>query len=207
MNKNQETQRFTLYTRLLNGVVTVAALVIIAFIIMKPNRLTDPNWVIWFLVIIGGMHTFEEYTFPGGFVCWLNAVFFSNHDADFPLSAKRAFFTDAMAGVVIMTLLAVIGINHLWLSLGIACIFFINGCWHLTSTITSGSYSPGAVSSALFNLPLGLYIIYFYFSKGYASLADISIAYGIGLIVHIIFFAVLRRDMKQQPEQTKLASA
>ena len=159
MSLTQEIKRFTLYTKLLNGVVTITAFVLIGLVLMNPNRLTDADWVIWFLVIIGGIHTFEEYTFPGGFVYWINVRFFRNQNADFPLSAKKAFFIDAMAGIVIIALLAIIGTNLLWLSLGIVCIFFINGCWHLTSWITLGTYAPGAVSSALFNLPFFLKVM------------------------------------------------
>lgn len=206
MNMNQEVRRYTLFIKLLNGMVTLAALILIGLISMTPERLTDPDWVVWLLVIIGGLHTFEEYTFPGGFLQWFNVGFFRTQNTDFPLSAKKAFFIDAMAGLVIIIVLATVGSNLLWLTLGIACIFFINGCWHLISAIASGTYVPGAITSALLNLPLGAYIVYFYFAEGYATMAEVMIAYCVGLLVHIIFFGVMRRDIKQHPEQMQLAS-
>ncbi len=208
MNKKiEEVKRYTLYTQLLNGIVTIGALVIIGLIIVDPSRLTEPDWVIWLLVVIGGMHTFEEYTWPGGFIRWINSRYFRNADADVPLSAKNAFFTDATAGVVIMAMLAVIGTNYLWLTLGIAAIFFINGAWHLTATVTQGIYSPGSISSALFNLPLGAYIIYFYAAAGSVTWVELLIAYFIGLLVHILFFATLRQELnKQQRLAHKLAA-
>ena len=46
MNKKiEEVKRYTLYTQLLNGIVTIGALVIIGLIIVDPSRLTEPDWV------------------------------------------------------------------------------------------------------------------------------------------------------------------
>ncbi len=190
---NNQKERFTLYTQLLNGISTVLGLIFIAQLILKPALARDPNWVYWLLVVVAGMHTFEEYTFPGGFTKWFNIRFFNSRDEDSPLSTKRAFYTDAAAGVVIVLTLALVGAQWLWLTLGIACIFFINGCWHLTNTITQGVYSPGAVTSALFNLPLAGYVVYFYIANGLASPSDLAVAYAIGLLMHIGFFGTMRR--------------
>jgi len=192
-NQTNEIKKYTLYTQLLNGIVTIVAIVLVALLLLEPSRMTNPNWVIWFLVIVGGFHTFEEYIWPGGFIKWINGSFFRSSDLDKPLSAKNAFFTDATAGIVIMGLLAVIGANYLWLTLGIASIFLINGAWHLTTHITTGAYSPGSVSSALLNLPLSAYILYFYTINGYVGLFELLIAYSIGLGVHIVFFISLRK--------------
>ena len=189
-------KRYTLITKLLNGIVTLGAIVLIVLLIQDISRLTNPNWVIWLLVIIGGTHTFEEYTWPGGFIKWINGSYFQNKDLENPLSTKSAFFTDATAGVTIMGLLFMIGTEYLWLTLGITCIFIINGAWHLTSYITSGVYSPGSISSALFNLPIGAYILYFYTAYEYVSWLELLLAYGLGLGVHIIFFTILRRNLR-----------
>lgn len=189
----EEIQRYTLWTQLLNGIATIGAIILIALFMIEPSRLTNPQWVIWLLIVIGGIHTFEEYTWPGGFIKWINGGFFYNNDLDKPLSAKLAFFVDATAGITIMSLLAVIGINYLWLTLGITGIFIVNGMWHLTTTITSGIYSPGAVSSALFNVPIGAYILYFYTTNGYSGLFELLFAYGLGLGAHIALFAYLRK--------------
>ncbi|MCW5875427.1 MAG: HXXEE domain-containing protein [Anaerolineales bacterium] len=197
---NDEKKRFTLYTQLLNGISTVLGLIFIGQLILNPSLVNDPNWVYWLLVVTAGMHTFEEYTFPGGFTKWFNTRFFDSKNDDLPLSAKRAFYTDAAAGVVILLTLAFTGAQWPWLTLGIACIFFINGSWHLTNTITRGVYSPGAVTSALFNLPLGGYVVYFYVANGLASPYDIGIAYAIGLLMHIGFFGAMRRFAAATPK-------
>ena len=202
----QESRRYTFYTQLLNGTVTISGLVVIGLIMMKPERFAEPDWVIWLLVVIGGMHTFEEYTFPGGFTRWFNLDFFNSGHADSPLSAKKAFFVDGIAGLIIVLILTVLGTNMLWLTLGLACLFFINGSWHLTISMTKGVYSPGAISSALFNVPLAAYIVYFYYVGGYASLSDVLLAYGIGLTVHTLFFGMIRRGLNQNAKGLNLAS-
>jgi hypothetical protein len=196
-DKAKEIKRYTLWTKLLNGIATVGAIILIVLFLLEPSRLANPSWVIWLLIIIAGIHTFEEYTWPGGFIKWINGAFFHNDDTDRPLSAKLAFFIDAMAGVAIIALLSVVGTQYLWLTLGIASIFFINGAWHLLTAITTGVYSPGAVSSAFLNLPVGAYILYFYTANSYVGLVELLIAYGIGLFAHIILFAYLRKTLNR----------
>lgn len=191
----KEIKRYTLWTQLLNGVVTIAAIILMVLFFLEPSRLADPAWVIWLLVVVGGAHTFEEYIWPGGFIRWINGSFFRNDDVDKPLSAKLAFFIDAAAGVTIIGLLAVVGTDYLWLTLGIASIFLVNGAWHLTTSITSGVYSPGAVSSALLNLPIGAYILYFYTANAHAGLFELVISYSMGLGAHVALFAYLRKTL------------
>lgn len=188
-------KRWLLATQLLNGSVTIGALVLIGLILQRPDRLTHPDWVIWLILIIGGLHTFEEYTLPGGFVRWFNQVYFVSDNENFPLSIKKAFLTDALAGVAIIATVALVGTHFYWLSLGFISLMFINGMVHLTDSITRGRYSPGVVSSALLNVPLGAYVIYFYLSGGYAGMIDVTTAYGIGLLGHVFFYQTIRADM------------
>lgn len=132
---------------------------------------------------------------------WFNVDHFASQDDDFPLSAKKVFLTDTVALVVIMGVIAVVGTQFCWLSLGFVSLMFINGAWHTAHTITRGRYSPGTLTSILFNIPLGAYIIYFYLSGGYASLLDVAIAYAIGLIGNAAFFLTVRSDIQSYPER------
>lgn len=65
--------------------------------------------VILLILIARGFHTFEEYTFPGGFVRWFNLSYFESENENFPLSIKKAFFTDVLALVIIMGVTALVG--------------------------------------------------------------------------------------------------
>ncbi len=198
MNSQKEIKKYTRYTQLLNGVATIAGVILIILFFLEPSRLTNSAWVIWLLIVIAGMHTFEEYTWPGGFIKWFNGSFFRSNDLDKPLSTKMAFWTDATAAVVMMGILAIIGTNYLWLSLGFICIVMINGAWHLTSTITSRVYSPGSVTSAVFNIPLGAYVLYFYTNNGFVGLTELTIAYAIGIVVHIAFFKKMHEKLDRK---------
>jgi hypothetical protein len=200
MNKTP-VKRWLLATQILNGSVTVGALVMVGLILQQPDRLTDPDWVIWCIVIIGGFHTLEEYTLPGGFVRWFNRTYFGSDSDDFPLSTKKAFLTDSVAGVAIVATVAFVGTQFYWLSLGFVSLMFVNGMVHLADSMTRGRYSPGVISSAIFNVPLGGYIVYFYLSGGHASGLDIAIAYAIGLLGHVLFYRTIRADMAARPAQ------
>jgi hypothetical protein len=194
-------RRWLLATQLLNGCVTVGALVMVALIVQQPERLTQPEWVIWCIVIIGGFHTLEEYTLPGGFIRWFNRDYFSSDNDDFPLSTKKAFLTDSLAGIAIVATVAFVGTSLYWLSLGFVSLMFVNGMVHIADSITRGRYSPGVVTSVLFNVPLGGYIIYFYLSGGYAGPVDIAVAYGIGVLGHVLFYRTIRADMAAHPSR------
>jgi hypothetical protein len=197
-------RRWLLATQLLNGCVTVGALVMIALIVQQPERLTQPEWVIWCIVIIGGFHTLEEYTLPGGFIRWFNRDYFASDNDDFPLSTRKAFLTDSLAGIAIVATVAFVGTSLYWLSLGFVSLMFVNGMVHIADSITRGRYSPGVVTSVLFNVPLGGYIIYFYLSGGYAGLVDIAVAYGIGLLGHVLFYRTIRADMAAHPSRLQV---
>jgi hypothetical protein len=196
-------KRWLRATQLLNGTVTAGALVVIGLIVQEPARLTDPDWVIWCIVIIGGFHTLEEYTLPGGFIRWFNREYFASRNDNFPLSTKKAFLTDSLAGVAIVVTVAFAGTSLFWLSLGFVSLMFVNGMVHIADSITRGRYSPGVVTSILFNVPLGGYIIYFYLSGGYAGPVDVAIAYAIGLLGHLGFYRMIRRDIAARPERMR----
>lgn len=199
-------KRWLLATQLLNGTVTIGALVVIGLIVQEPARLTDPAWVIWCIVIIGGFHTLEEYTFPGGFIRWFNREYFASRNDNFPLSTKKAFLTDSLAGAAIVVTVAFAGTTLYWLSLGFVSLMFVNGMVHIADSITRGRYSPGVVSSLLLNVPLGGYIVYFYVAGGHAGVLDVAIAYAIGVVGHLLFYRMIRSEIAAHPARMQEAA-
>lgn len=203
----QVNQRWLRATQVVNGIPAIGGAMIAIMTLLQPERLTDPNWVILLTVIIGGVHTFEEYTFPGGFIRWFNMQVMSSPVANEPLSIKRAFFIDAVAGVVIILSIILIGTQAMWLTLAAVSLMFINGTLHVMDSAVHGRYAPGMISSLLLNMPLGAYIIYFYVANGQATLLDVGIAYVMGWLGHVFLYRDLRHRMKDYPSELVSPSA
>ncbi|MCB9459008.1 MAG: HXXEE domain-containing protein [Anaerolineaceae bacterium] len=205
LTQTQINQRWLRATQILNGIPAVGGIIIAIMTLLQPDRIKDPNWVIFLTVIIGGVHTFEEYTFPGGFIRWFNTGIMSSPDANAPLSIRSAFFYDAVAGIVIILAIILLGTQVMWLVLGAVSVMFINGMLHVMDSVVHGRYAPGMVSSLLLNIPLGAYIIHFYWANGQATLMDVAIAYMMGWLAHVYLFASLRRSSKNQMVQPSIA--
>lgn len=192
MRHQADSQRYTFWTQLLNGLGALAASALAVWILSSPERRTDPDYVFRFVWALATIHTIEEYIWPGGFVRWFNTTAFGNVNPDFPLSARRAFFTDSLAAVMVAPLFLVPGTTALPLAFVFVMLLFQNGFFHLTETIKTGKYSPGVVTSVVLYLPGLAYITAFYLNAGLVSPVLLVVAFIVALGFNATFFAKVR---------------
>lgn len=188
-----EYRRYTRLTQWLNGVGAVCALALGLFILVDPGRRTDPGWVFWLIWPIATLHTIEEYIWPGGFLKYFNAVAWRSGDPYGPLTARRAFVTDAVAGLfnpVAILLLSLAYLPAVWFFFGV---LLINGFFHITETLKTGRYFPGAVTGALLYLPGFTMITVFYVERRLVSPVDLVVTFALALAFTAGFFAQVRR--------------
>jgi hypothetical protein len=185
--------RYTRATQWLNGAGAVVAIALGIFVLIDPVRRTDPNWVFWLIWPIATLHTIEEYIFPGGFLRYFNSVAWGSHDQHGPLTARRAFWTDAVAGIVNPIVLLVMSIVYLPAVWFFVAVLWINGFFHLTETIKTGRYFPGAITGTLLYLPGFTAITYFYVQRGLVSGVDLAVTFACALAFTAGFFFQVRR--------------
>lgn len=185
-------RRFTRATQWLNGAGAAVAIALGIFILIDPARRTDPDWVFWLVWPIAAMHTIEEYIWPGGFLKYFNAIAWRSPDPHGPLTARRAFLTDAVAGVfnpIAIVALSVVYLPAIWFFINV---LLINGFFHITETLKTGRYFPGTVTGALLYIPGFTAITVFYVDRGLVSPADLAGTFAMALAFTAGFFALVR---------------
>ena len=196
-HQQSENRRYLRYTQLLNGIAAIGATFLGAWILVSPERRNDPLWLFWLVLTMATLHTQEEYLFPGGFLTWFNTVAFGSKDPNSPLSPKRAFQTDGVAAIIIMSILFFLGSRMLPIVFVLASILWANAFFHIIETIKQGRYSPGVITSLLLYLPGIAYLTYFYVSRGLLSPPQLAIAFAVGLALHAGFFMQVRGWLRQ----------
>lgn len=189
----QEYHRYTRATQWLNGTGAVIALALGVFVLIDPGRRSDPDWVFWLIWPIATLHTLEEYIWPGGFLKYFNAVAWHSPDPHGPLTARRAFLTDAVAGLfnpLAVLAVSLVYLPAVWFFVGV---LLINGFFHIVETLKTGQYFPGALTAALLYLPGFTAITVFYTDRGLLSVTDLTVTFAMALVFTAGFFAQVRR--------------
>ncbi len=188
-----EYRRYTRATQWLNGVGAIVAIALGIYILADPVRRTSVDWLFWMVWPIATLHTIEEYIAPGGFLRYFNSVAWHSPNPYGPLTARRAFWTDTVAGL--FNPVAIVVLSHVYLPAVwfFIAVLWINGFFHLTETIKTGRYFPGAVTGTLLYLPCFTALTYFYVSRGVVSGVDLAITFAAALLFTAGFFGQVRR--------------
>lgn len=186
-------RRYTRATKYLNAFGALLAIGLGVFILIDPVRRTSVDWVFWLIWPIAALHTVEEYVAPGGFLRYFNAIAWRSGSPYGPLTARRAFWTDAVAGVfnpIAVYSLAVVYLPAVWFFVGV---LWINGFFHLCETLKTGRYFPGAVTGTVLYLPGFTAITWFYVNRGVVDGVDLGVTFGLAIAFTAAFFALVRR--------------
>lgn len=199
----REHDRYLLTTKVLNGSMAFVAFALGAWILASPERRVDPQWVFWLIWPMATLHTVEEYIIPGNFLRYFNREAFQSPSALGPLTAKRAFYTDALTGVINPILLYVLGMLYLpaiWFFYGLLS---VNAAFHITETIRTGKYFAGVGTSILLYFPGFTAISYFYLEAGLLTLEQVYVTFGLALFATAMFFRQVRQwqvsDLGEMP--------
>jgi hypothetical protein len=136
------------------------------------------HWLFWAPLLAAGLHIFEEFAYPGGFVSWYRRYL--------PEHAAR------------LTPMYLIGINllllfgcfqgaqlaftdhgvALWLTM--VSFLFFNALFHIAGAIKTRSYSPGITTAICLYLPISIYGFTRLVGTGKASAGTAMVAAIIG---------------------------
>lgn len=190
--KIAEHKQYLRYAQILNGLGAIVAIAVGLWILSSPERRVDPLWVFWLIWPLATLHTIEEYIFPGGFLNYFNRVAFSSPDSYLPLSAKRAFITDAVTGIFNPLLLILLSKVYFPAVFIFVFLLWVNAYFHISETIKTGKYFPGVITALLLYVPGLSYVTYFYVSRGLVTPLELGIAFVVGLGGTAAFFSQVR---------------
>jgi hypothetical protein len=139
--------------------------------IADTSRWHDPVWLSWLAPAAYMIHQFEEYGIDalGVRFAFPDLLCISVGMSPYPAcSLPEALFVSInipaiwIAGLVC----ALLSRRHPYVGLGLYAIHFTNALSHLGVALVSGTYNPGALTAALIQLPLSLWVAYACFIRG-----------------------------------------
>lgn len=140
-------------------------------------------YLIWLQTCIYWAHEFEEYILPGGFLAYFNHHMMKSDKDDYPLTKVGSFWINIPLVYIAMPLSGLLA-HFFGLEWGLwtAYFSFLNAFAHVIMFFIFGrKYNPGLVVSILFNIPVAIYMIWYFLSNHLVSntVNVISIAVGI----------------------------
>jgi len=150
--------------------------ILLVLFVMKQNFAL---FLIWIQTPVYFLHQFEEYILPGGFITFFNTKVLGSGKTNFPLEEKASFWINMPIIFVAFPVSAILA-GQFGLSVGIWTAYFsiINAASHV-GMFLKHRYNPGFWVSLLFNLPVGIYTLYYFASH---QIIPIS-AHIIGLLI------------------------
>ena len=133
------------------------------------------------------LHESEEYLFPGGFGRFFNRDIFKIKKEDGPLGRDFIFFGNILLIWILLPLFGLLSVYSLDLGLWIPYFTIFAGIAHIALGLKAQKiYNPGLIVSLLFNIPVGVAVVLYFFRTGNLSSIFLNIHLFIGLGVNLL---------------------
>lgn len=128
-------------------------------------------YLIWVQTIVYWVHEFEEYIYPSGFLDYFNHYAMRSKRGDYPLTKISSFWINIPLVYIAMPLSAVLA-NFWGVAWGLWAAYFsvLNAMSHVgMAVIFRHRYNPGLIASVMLNIPVGIYMIWYFISNNLVS--------------------------------------
>lgn len=163
-----------------------------------------PLYLIWLQGIVYWVHEFEEYIFPGGFLKFFNRYALKSKQDEYPLTKTGSFWINIPLVYIAMPMSAVLA-HFYGLECGLWTAYFsvLNASMHVIMFfLFKFKYNPGLIVSILLNIPVGIYMIWYFLENDLVSSTTSIVSIIVGIIAQISMmiygFAYLVPKMKRE---------
>lgn len=144
-------------------------------------------YLIWVQGIIYWIHEFEEYVCPGGFLDFFNRGPLGSTRGDEPLNKVGSFWINIPLVYIAMPFSGLLA-HFFGLEWGLWTAYFsaLNASAHVVMFFFFGrKYNPGLVISILLNIPVGIYMVWYFLTNGLVSPTSNIISIIVGIIAQV----------------------
>jgi hypothetical protein len=116
----------------------------------------DHRWALWSAPVALLWHQTEEWFLPGGFLPWMNREVIGSPDDEFPITRRDGLVINVAIGWGVTAGAAAGGMRTPALGAAALSVDVANGLLHVGFALRDRRWNPGAATSALLFLPLGV---------------------------------------------------
>ncbi|MBB4660894.1 hypothetical protein BDZ31_000467 [Conexibacter arvalis] len=116
----------------------------------------DHRWALWSAPVALLWHQTEEWFLPGGFLPWFNREVIGSGADEFPITRRDGLVINVAIGWGLTGAAAVGGMRTPTVGAAALAVDVANGLMHVGLALRDRRWNPGAASSALLFLPLGV---------------------------------------------------
>lgn len=151
------------------------------------------DWLLWGPAVAVGLHIFEEFAWPGGFLPW-----YRHYRGTSSVTARFLWIINTLL-VLVCWNAASLGDTPIGAAyrLTLSALLCSNGCWHAWVGLKTRTYSPGVVTGVLLYVPLAVYEYYSALGSHKASVGTAVVASIIGGSYHF-WSAAFHRKRRQK---------
>ncbi len=166
------------------GLILSLYLSVFSFIFIRENNF--PAFLIIIQTPLYMIHESEEYLFPGGFKHFFNYHIFKIEDEKGALDKNFIFFVNVVLIWVILPLFGLLSIKNLSFGLWIPYFSLFAGFAHILLGIKSRKlYNPGLIVSLFLNIPVGIFVIFYFFNNGILNNLFLNFHFLIGFLLNL----------------------
>ncbi|MFA4662366.1 HXXEE domain-containing protein [Pyrococcus kukulkanii] len=179
--------------------LAVYVTVLLVLFVLKENFAL---FLIWLQTPVYWVHQFEEYVYPGGFVEFFNRKVLGSKREDWPLTKTHALWINVPIIFVAFPLSAILA-GLVDVSIGVWTAYFsiLNALSHVGMFFKHG-YNPGLVASALLNIPVSAYTVYYFATSYPLSLGTHVASFLVALAIQGTLMVWGLKFMKAKAEQS-----
>ena len=133
------------------------------------------------------LHQTEEYIFPGGFGQFFNKDIFKLETENEPIDENFIFFVNVILIWITLPLFGLLSTINYNFGLWIPYFSFFAGVAHIALAIKAKKkYNPGLIVSLILNIPVGAWIVYYFYSHSILDSPILNVHCAIGLGVNLV---------------------
>jgi hypothetical protein len=116
----------------------------------------DLRWTLWLPLPVLLCHQTEEWVWPGGFMPWFNRAVIGSGEDEFPIDRRAGFVINSGVGWALSAAAIGAGVRRPATGATVLSLLVGNAAMHLGLAARTRRWNPGAITSAVALLPLGL---------------------------------------------------
>jgi Protein of unknown function with HXXEE motif len=155
------------------------------------------RWTLWAPLPVLLWHQTEEWVWPGGFLSWFNREVIGSDEDEFPIDRRAGLLINTGVGWALNGAAIAAGVRRPAVGASVLSLLVGNAAMHLAIAARTRRWNPGAATSAVALLPLGVAGLRALARDARAPTAQVAAGAAAGIAGSIGMMAAMRGRLKR----------